>query len=111
MAGKAAQCAPRLGERSYLESLADEWAPEVAADEGFRDWFVWHMRRSLSPGAALTAFCAAMELDVSDVLGAVRVPTLVFAHPVRPGPAQYIAQRIRGAQIAELPPLQGLYTF
>jgi pimeloyl-ACP methyl ester carboxylesterase len=32
------------GERGYLENLAREWAPEVAADESFRDWFVWHMR-------------------------------------------------------------------
>jgi pimeloyl-ACP methyl ester carboxylesterase len=26
------------GERSYLEGLADEWAPEVAGDDAFRDW-------------------------------------------------------------------------
>jgi len=99
------------GERGYLEDLARDWAPEVADDEGFREWFVWHMRRSLSPGAALTAFRAAMELDVSDVLTAVRVPTLVIAHPARPGPAHYIAQRIRSAEVAELPPLQGLFTW
>ena len=43
------------GERAYLESLAREWAPGASSeDESFRDWFVWHMRRSLSPGAALT---------------------------------------------------------
>ena len=111
MAPEADQCARWMGERGYLEDLAGEWAPEVAEDEGFCDWFVWHMRRSLSPGAALTAFRAAMELDIRDVLSAVRVPTLVIAHPARPGPAHYIAQRIRGAEIAELPPLQGLYTW
>ena len=99
------------GERSYLEDLASEWAPEVAEDDGFRDWFVWHMRRSLSPGAALTSFRAAMELDVSDVLAAVRVPTLVIPHPVRPGPGHYTAERIRGAEIAELPELRGVYTW
>ncbi|MDX6509739.1 MAG: hypothetical protein QOG81_1491 [Gaiellaceae bacterium] len=99
------------GERGYLEDLAGEWAPEVAEDEGFRDWFVWHMRRSLSPGAALTAFRAAMELDLSDVLSAVRVPTLVISHPKRPGPAHYIAQRIRGAEIAELPEFRGFFTW
>jgi class 3 adenylate cyclase len=99
------------GERGYLEDLAGEWAPEVAEDARFREWFVWHMRRSLSPGAASTAFRAAMELDVSDVLPAVRVPTLVIAHPERPGPAHYIVQRIRGAEIAELPALRGLYTW
>jgi class 3 adenylate cyclase len=99
------------GERRYLEQLAREWAPEVADDDAFRDWFVGHMRRSLSPGAAMAAFRATMELDVSDVLAAVRVPTLVIAHPMRPGPAHYTAQRIRGAEIAELPALRGVYTW
>ncbi len=99
------------GERSYLEALAREWAPEVADDEGFRDWFVWHMRRSLSPGAALTSFRTEMELDVSDVLAAIRVPTLVFPHPSLPGPGHYTAERIRGAEVVELPPLAGSYTW
>lgn len=99
------------GDRGYLEDLAGEWAPEVADDGDFRDWFVWHMRRSLSPGAALTSFRAAMELDVSDVLSAVRVPTLVIPHPLRPGPGHYTAQRIRGAEIVELPELRGVYTW
>jgi class 3 adenylate cyclase len=99
------------GERGYLEELAREWAPEVAEDAGFRDWFVGHMRRSLSPGSALTAFRAAMDLDVSDVLTAVRVPTLVIEHPMRPGPARYTAGRIRGAVVAELPELRGVYTW
>jgi class 3 adenylate cyclase len=99
------------GERGYLEDLAREWAPEVAEDDHFRDWFVWHMRRSLSPNAALTSFRAAMELDVSDVLAAVRVPTLVIPRPALPGPGHYTAQRIRGAEIAELPELRGVYTW
>ena len=38
------------GDRTYLERLASDWAPEVADDPVFCDWFVWHMRRSLSPG-------------------------------------------------------------
>jgi class 3 adenylate cyclase len=99
------------GERGYLEELAHERAPEVADDDDFREWFVWHMRRSLSPGAALTSFRALMELDVRDVLAAVRVPTLVIAHPARPGPGQYTAKRIRGAELAELPTLRGIYTW
>jgi class 3 adenylate cyclase/pimeloyl-ACP methyl ester carboxylesterase len=99
------------GERGYLEDLARERAPEVADDDDFRDWFVWHMRRSLSPGAALTTARAAMELDVRDVLAAVRVPTLVIAHPARPGPGRYIAERIGGAELAELPPLEGIYSW
>ena len=99
------------GERGYLEDLARQRAPEVADDDDFRDWFVWHMRRSLSPGAALTASRAAMELDVQDILAAVRVPTLVIPHPARPGPSHYIAARIQGAELAELPPFRGIYTW
>ncbi len=99
------------GERGYLEDLAREWAPEVAENDDFRTWFVWHMRRSLSPGAALTSFRAAMELDVSDVLAAVRVPTLILPRPASPGPGHYTAARIRGAEIAELPELRGVYTW
>ncbi len=99
------------GERDYLESLAHEWAPEVAADDRFRDWFVWHMRRSLSPGAALTSFRTAMELDVRDVLAAVRVPTLVIPRPALPGPGHYTAERIPGAEVVELPALDGVYTW
>jgi class 3 adenylate cyclase len=99
------------GERDFLQALACEWAPEMADDAGFLDWFVWHMRRSLSPGAAVTAFRAAMELDVSDVLAAVRVPTLILPRPSLPGPGHYVAERIRGATVVELPQLQGIYTW
>jgi class 3 adenylate cyclase len=99
------------GERGYLESLAREWAPEVAENDDFRDWFVWHMRRSLSPGAALTSFRSAMELDVRDILAAVRVPTLVIPRPALPGPGHYTAERIRGAEVVELPELRGVYTW
>ena len=101
----------RWGTREYLEELCREYAPEVADDALFRDWFVWHMRRSMSPGAALTAFRTAMELDVGDVLAAVRVPTLVMPRPSLPGPGHYIAARIRGSRVVELPPLQGVYTW
>ena len=59
----------------------------------------------------MTAFRTAMELDVSDVLSAVRVPTLILPRPSLPGPAHYAAERIRGATVVELPELQGLYTW
>jgi class 3 adenylate cyclase len=99
------------GDRAYLEGLAREWAPGVASDQAFLDWFVLHMRRSLSPGAALTAFRTEMELDVGDLLAAVRVPTLIFPRPSNPGPAHYTAERIRGSQVVDLPPFDGFYTW
>lgn len=99
------------GERSYLESLAREWAPEMAGDEKFVDWLVWHMRRSLSPGAALTAYRTAMEVDVTDVLAAVRVPTLILARPAFIDRARWVAARIGGAQLVELPRFEGIFTW
>jgi class 3 adenylate cyclase len=99
------------GERSYLEALAGEWAPDAASDGSFREWFVWHMRRSLSPGAALTSFRTAMELDVTDILPAVRVPALVLPRPSQPGEGHYVAERIRGATVVELPDFRGFYTW
>lgn len=98
------------GKREYFDELLRDWAPAVADDEEFKDWFTWHMRRSLSPGAALTAFRAAMDLDVRDVLAAIRVPTCVLSWN-EPGPAHYTAQRIRGAELVELPGSRGVYTW
>jgi class 3 adenylate cyclase len=106
-----AEVRTRWGARDYLEALAREWAPEVSDQADFVDWFVWHMRRSLSPGAALTSFRTAMELDVRDVLAAVRVPALVIPRPAMPGPGHYTAARIRGSEVVELPPFRGVYTW
>jgi class 3 adenylate cyclase len=108
---RLAELRDRWGERGFLEDLCRGWAPEVAADAGFRNWFVGSMRRSLSPAAAVTAFRTEMELDVGDVLTAVRVPTLILPRPAQPGPAYYAAERIRGAAVVELPPFDGIYTW
>ena len=54
--------------RSGDVAIAYQVVGAGSPDDGFRNWFVWHVRRSLSPGGALTSFRAAMELDVSDVL-------------------------------------------
>ena len=99
------------GEREFMEDLAQELAPERADDPDFREWLVWHLRRSLSPGAAVTAARFEAELDLRDALSAVRVPTLLLAHPARPAPAYYIAGKIKGANVIELPALEGIYTW
>ncbi len=99
------------GERGFMEDLARELAPERADDPVFREWLVWHLRRSLSPGAAVTAARFEAELDLRDALGAVRVPTLLLAHPARPAPAYFMAGKIKGSRVVDLPALQGIYTW
>ena len=101
----------RWGEREYLEDRVRAWIPSKADDAAFVDWFVWHLRRSLSPGAALTAYRMAMEVDVTDVLAAVRVPTLVLARPANRDRAGYVAERIRDARLVELPPFDDIFVW
>ncbi len=101
----------RWGRRDLFAELLEEWAPEAAHDAAFLDWFVSHMRRSMSPGAALSFFRTVRESDVSDVLSAVRVPTLMLFKPGERGPSEYVARRVRHAELTELPRLRGMYTW
>lgn len=101
---------------TYIASLAQTWggtsaleirAPSVAADPRFRDWFGRYLRMSASPGAAQALMRMNAEIDVRDVLSAIRVPTLVVhrsgdrAIPVEMG--RYLGERIPGAKFVELP--------
>src|SRR5207245_10819054 len=60
------------------------------------------MRYGASPGAALTVHRMAMDVDVRDVLPAVRVPTLILHGPKNRGHADYMAERIPGAKRVEI---------
>ncbi len=99
------------GERDFLEGMIRSLAPTMADDPEFCDWFVTHMRRSLSPGAAAAFFRMMMDADVSDVLPAVRVPTLILFSTPKRGPAEYFFHHIPHAEMVELPNMQGDYTW
>ena len=101
----------RWGRRDLFTELVEEWAPDASDDPVFVDWFVSHMRRSMSPGAALSFFRSIMASDVGDILAAVRVPTLLMFKPAERGPAEYVAARIQKAELTELPRLRGTYTW
>jgi class 3 adenylate cyclase len=99
------------GQREFFAELLREWAPSLAHDEAFNQWFTGHMRRSLSPGAALSFFRTMKEADVSDILSSVRVPTLILCKPEERPEADYVAARIPGSEVAELRGLRGLFTW
>jgi class 3 adenylate cyclase len=101
----------RWGQRELFAELVAEWAPEVADDEEFVDWFVTHMRRSMSPGAALSFFRTMRASDVSDILPAVRVPTVVLHGPATRDAAMYVTEHVRHGTRVELPRLRGTYTW
>jgi class 3 adenylate cyclase len=52
-------------------------APSLADDERYRGWLRTFMRQAASPGAALALYRMNSQIDVRDVLPAIRVPTLV----------------------------------
>ena len=91
------------GRRDFFTRLLHEWAPDAPEDEAFLDWFVKHLRRSLSPGAAVALFRTSMESDVSGVLPAVRVPTLVLHKEAEREPAEYFAERVADCRLVSPP--------
>jgi class 3 adenylate cyclase len=82
------------------------FAPSMADDERFRQWWARFERLAASPGAAMALIRMASEIDVRAVLPAVHVPTLVIHRsgdmnvPVAAG--CHMAQQIPGAKYVEL---------
>jgi class 3 adenylate cyclase/pimeloyl-ACP methyl ester carboxylesterase len=78
--------------------------PSIATDAPLVRWFATYIRRSMSPGAAVTAELMEYETDVRDVLPAIHVPTLIL-HRVEDDPEanRYMAERISGAEYVALP--------
>jgi class 3 adenylate cyclase/predicted alpha/beta hydrolase len=83
------------------------WAVNATRDPRFRDWLGRWVRNCSSPGAAATLLRMSYEIDVREVLPAIRVPTLVLHRvddpliPVEHG--RYFAAHIPGAKYVELP--------
>jgi class 3 adenylate cyclase len=82
-------------------------APGLADDPAFRRWYVRAQRFGGSPGDAMAWYRITADIDVRDVLPAIRVPTLVLhrtgdrAIPVEEG--RFLANGIPGARYHELP--------
>lgn len=102
--------------KAAIAELAIDWGTYAAAERHVRSIaatqaddpeFVaaWarHQRLSASPSAMATLVRMAADVDVRDVLGAIRVPTLVAHTPPLSGEAAYIADRIPGARRFEVP--------
>jgi class 3 adenylate cyclase len=91
------------GTREYFDRVLERSYPSAVGDESFRNWFINIMRYGASPGAALNVHRMAMDVDIRDVLPAVRVPTLIIHGPGNAGHAQFIAERMPSARRLELP--------
>lgn len=82
------------------------WAPSVANNEEICRAVATYWRLAASPGAALTVLRLTTEIDVRNVLPAVRVPTLVMHRSgdrvTRIEQGRYLAEHIRNAKLVEL---------
>ncbi|HEY6053296.1 MAG TPA: adenylate/guanylate cyclase domain-containing protein [Gaiellaceae bacterium] len=68
----------RWGTREFADELLEMGAPTLYEDEEYRRWFADSLRVGASPAVAYTLNRTYYESDLSDVLPAVRVPTLVL---------------------------------
>lgn len=89
-------------------ALADTFFGPIADVPGFRDFYGRIQRASASPRMALMLWQAVAQIDVRQVLQAVRTPTLVLGRdgdlvaPIEA--AASLAAAIPNAQFRELPP-------
>jgi pimeloyl-ACP methyl ester carboxylesterase len=83
------------------------WAPSIAQDEQRASAAAAYFRAAASPGAALAVMTMNREIDVRDILPSVRVPTLILhrvdERVIDIENARYMARRIPGAKLVELP--------
>jgi class 3 adenylate cyclase len=96
----------RWGAREFSEEILQMNAPTLYPDEAYRSWHVDALRDSMTPAAAYALNRAFAESDLSAVLPAVRVPTLIL---YRDGgiegqdeQALEVARRIPGARAMRL---------
>jgi pimeloyl-ACP methyl ester carboxylesterase len=108
--------APTLEEhRERLEAVERDWggpvdvgvwAPSNANDERFNRWWAQFLRLGASPAAARAVLEMTLEIDVRDILPAIRVPTLVLHRQgdrrIDVGGSRYVAERIPNARYVEL---------
>jgi pimeloyl-ACP methyl ester carboxylesterase/DNA-binding CsgD family transcriptional regulator len=100
----------------FLRLVDDTWgtgaslaryAPSMAGDASFRQWWARHERFGGSPGGVKDLMRMSAEIDIRPVVSAVRVPALVLhrrddaAVAVEAG--RYLAEHVPGAQYVELP--------
>jgi pimeloyl-ACP methyl ester carboxylesterase/class 3 adenylate cyclase len=104
-------------QRRILDGYEERWgrigfgarsiAPSLVDDERFQEWYAQAQRFSGTPASARAWFQVTMEIDVRDVLPAIRVPTLVIHRsgdrviPVESG--RYLAEHIPDAKFVEVP--------
>nr|WKN34050.1 alpha/beta fold hydrolase [Tunicatimonas sp. TK19036] len=81
-------------------------APSKAHDKTFMGWLANYFRSGASSQAAMVLTKMNTEVDIIDILGSIRVPTLLMQRThdidVKVEEGRFIAERIQGAKLVEL---------
>jgi pimeloyl-ACP methyl ester carboxylesterase len=109
-----------LTDRATLEAfhtaLPEKWgtgfsaagfAPSLANDKSFREWWARFERLGASPAAVVDLLRSELEIDIRPILKSIRVPTLIVHRVddtlIRVEAARLMAREIAGARLVELP--------
>ncbi|HEY7732740.1 MAG TPA: adenylate/guanylate cyclase domain-containing protein [Gaiellaceae bacterium] len=100
----------------YLSASEEDWAaeegapllaPSLAGDAAYRRWFGRLSRMAASPGMAMALLQMNTQLDARAALSALDLPVRVVHAAgdllVDAGHSRYLAERVRGATLVELP--------
>jgi class 3 adenylate cyclase len=93
----------RWGRRDVFERWAADLNPQWADDPEYVDWFVWHHRLTTTPSSWVEFRRMQIDLDVTDALPAIRVPTLVLSKATERANAEEVAERIPDAEYVLVP--------
>lgn len=109
--------APKPEERQgFFDAIERNWgtdmdlsdlAPSLKGDHAFNRWLSNYVRLSASPGSALALAKMNTQIDIRNILSAIRVPTLVLHRTgdtdanIEEG--RYLAEHIPHARFVELP--------
>jgi class 3 adenylate cyclase len=91
------------GEREFLESFGRTMNPQWGDDPEYLDWFVWHHRLTASPHGWAEFRRMTIDLDLTDVLHTIRVPTIVLTKEHSREASAAVASGIAGSELVVLP--------
>ena len=93
----------RWGDRDYLEEMGRMLNPQWADIPEYLDRLVEHHRLTASPATIVEFRRMQIELDITDVLPAIRVPTLVLDKRIMESRSAEVAAAIPESTYVEIP--------
>jgi class 3 adenylate cyclase len=93
----------KWGRRDQLEDMARTINPQWGDDPEYLKWFVWHHRLTASPAAWVEFRRMQIELDITDVLSAIRIPTLVISKEFIRREGEAVAKEIPNCEHVVVP--------